>query len=86
MFILDFAAVVSALSLTLPFTLALPMLPLHAVGRGGSNVGARALATHSRWVGSELREAALHPGKPLCQPFCHVAFLFHLTCSTVFLL
>lgn len=60
--------VCSALSLTLPFTLALPVLPLHAVGRGGCSVAARALVAHSHWGGSELREATRHPGKPLCQP------------------
>lgn len=60
----------SALSLTLPFTLALPVLPLHAAGCGGGSVGTRALVAHSHWGGSELREATLHPGKPLCQPAC----------------
>nr|XP_020480824.1 C-myc promoter-binding protein-like isoform X3 [Monopterus albus] len=32
------------------------------VGRGGGSVGARALAAHSHWGGSELREATVHPG------------------------
>lgn len=55
----------SALSLTLPFTLALPVLPLHAVGRGGDSAGSRPVVARSHWVGSELREATLHPGKHL---------------------
>lgn len=74
----------SALSLTLPFTLALPVLPLHAVGRGGGSVGARVLVAHSHCGGSELREATLHPGKPLCLSVSLVAFLSHLTCSVTF--
>ncbi|XP_035991836.1 C-myc promoter-binding protein isoform X4 [Fundulus heteroclitus] len=32
------------------------------VGGGGDSAGARPVAARSRWVGSELREAALHPG------------------------
>ncbi|XP_061594021.1 C-myc promoter-binding protein-like isoform X3 [Cololabis saira] len=32
------------------------------VGRGGGGVGARPGGAHSHWGGSELREAALHPG------------------------
>ncbi|MEQ2295507.1 hypothetical protein AMECASPLE_015194, partial [Ameca splendens] len=32
------------------------------VGRGGDSVGARPVAARSPWVGSELREATLHPG------------------------
>lgn len=79
----------SALSLTLPFTLALPVLPLHAVSRGGGSVGARAPVAHSNWGGSELREATHHPGKSLCQSACLsfslVAFLSRRTCSSVFL-
>lgn len=57
-------------TLTPPFTLALPVLPLHAVGRGGGSVGARAPVAHSHWGGSELREATHHPGNPLCQSAC----------------
>lgn len=53
------------LSLTLPFTPALPVLLLHAASRGRSSVGA-----HSQWGASELREANLHPGKPLCELAC----------------
>lgn len=54
-----------ALCLTLPFTLALPVLLLHAVGQGGCGVGASALAAHLHSGGSELREATHHAGKPL---------------------
>lgn len=55
----------SFLSLTLPFTPVLPVLLLHAASRGRSSVGA-----HSQLGASELREANLHPGKPLCELAC----------------
>lgn len=76
--------VCSALSLTLPFTLALPVLPLHAVGRGGCSVAARALVAHSHWGGSELREATRHPGKPLCQPVYLYLYFSPLSYSAIF--
>lgn len=70
----------SALSLTLPFTLALPVLPLHAAGGGGT----RAPVVHSHWGGSELREATLHPGKPLClRVRLFLVSLLCLTCSVM---
>lgn len=53
-----------------PFTLALPVSPLHAAGRGGGSVGPGAPVAHCQWGGSERRDATLHPGKPLCQPAC----------------
>ncbi len=74
----------SALSLTLPFTLALPVLPLHAASRGGGSVGARASVAHSHWGGSELREATLHPGKPLCQP-AYLSLWLHFSVIITFL-
>lgn len=48
----------------LPFTLALPVLPSHAVGCRGGSLGARAPVAHSHGGGFELRKATLHPGKP----------------------
>lgn len=65
----------SALSLTLPLTLARPVLPLHAVSHGRGSAGAGAQGSHSHSGGSELRDATLHPGKPhfsvcSCVRFC----------------